>query len=69
MKKINWQKILDKILNVCKFILFTVVMLMGFWTIYAILWKVLGFPLTNIAMWLLFGQAVISELLFFKWFK
>lgn len=69
MRKINWKKILDKILNVCKFTLFTIVMLCGFWAIYIFMWYELGFPTTTPAMWLLFGQAVISELLFFKWFK
>lgn len=69
MKKINWKKILNKVLNVCKFTLFTVVMLCGFWAIYIFAWYELGFPTTAPAMWLLFVQAVISELLFFKLFK
>ena len=46
-----------------------VVMLVGFWAVYVVLWKALGFPVTNNALWVLFVQAVISETLFIKWFS
>ena len=69
MKKINWTKVRDRIINIIRFIIFTVVMLVGFWAVYVVLWKVLGFPVTNNALWVLFIQAVISETLFIKWFS
>lgn len=69
MKKINWSKVKDRIINIIRFIIFTVVMLVGFWAVYVVLWKALGFPVTNNALWVLFVQAVISETLFIKWFS
>ena len=69
VKKINWTKIGEKLLAALRFAIFTIVMLMGFWTIYVVLWNVLGFQCNTTAMWLLFVQALISELAFFKWFK
>ena len=61
MKKVNWTKVRDRIINIIRFIIFTVVMLVGFWAVYVVLWKALGFPVTNTAMWVLLIQAVISE--------
>lgn len=69
MKKVNWSKIKDRIVNIIRFVIFTVVMLVGFWAVYLVLWKALGFPVTNNALWVLFIQAVISETLFIKWFS
>ena len=65
VKKINWTKIGEKLLAALRFAIFTIVMLMGFWTIYVVLWNVLGFQCNTTAMWLLFVQALISELAFF----
>ena len=69
MKKVNWTKVRDRIINIIRFIIFTAVMLVGFWAVYVVLWKVLGFPVTNNALWVLFIQAVISETMFIKWFS
>ena len=69
MKKVNWTKVRDRIINIIRFIISTVVMLVGFWAVYVALWKVLGFPVTNNALWVLFVQAVISETMFIKWFS
>ena len=69
MKKVNWSKVKDRIINIIRFIIFTVVMLVGFWAVYVVLWKALGYPVTNNALWVLFVQAVISETLFIKWFS
>ena len=69
MKKVNWTKVRDRIINIIRFIIFTVVMLVGFWTVCVVLWKVLGFPVNDTALWLLFVQAVISETMFIKWFS
>ena len=69
MKKVNWSKVKDRIINIIRFVIFTVVMLVGFWAVYLVLWKALGFPVTNNALWVLFIQAVISETMFIKWFS
>lgn len=71
MKKnqINWVKIKKYIINATRCAIFTTVMLAGFWIVYLMLWNALGFPVNNIAMWLLFFQAVISETMFIKWFS
>lgn len=69
MKKVNWTKVRDRIINIIRFIIFTVVMLVGFWAVYVVLWKALGFPVTNTAMWVLLIQAIISETMFIKWFS
>ena len=69
MKKVNWTKVRDRIINIIRFVIFTVVMLVGFWAVYVALWKVLGFPVTTNALWVLFIQAVVSETMFIKWFS
>lgn len=65
--KEKWPKTKKRIVNACKFILTAVVMVMGFWVIYSIIWMRLGFNMNNIALWLLFVQSVISEIIFFRW--
>ena len=69
LKKFNekWPATKERIVNACKFTLTAVVMVMGFWVIYSIIWMRLGFPMNNLALWLLFGQSVISEIIFFRW--
>lgn len=69
LKKLNekWPNTKERIVEACKFILTTVVTLMGFWVIYSIIWMRLGFNMNNIALWLLFGQSVVSEIIFFRW--
>lgn len=71
MKKnhINWMKIKTYINNAARIIIFLVVMLVGFWTVYLMLWNALGFPITTNAVLLLLIQAVISETMFIKWFN
>ena len=71
MKKnhINWMKIKTYINNAACIIIFSVVMLVGFWTVYLMLWNALGFPITTNAVLLLLIQAVISETMFIKWFN
>ena len=66
-RKINWADIKDRILKALKFTVFTVVMIMGFWLLYTMVWYRLGFPLTDAAQWLLFVQAIVSEVFFLKW--
>ena len=69
LKKFNekWPKTKERIVNACKFILTVVIMVMGFWVIYSIIWMRLGFNMNNIALCLLFVQSVISEIIFFWW--
>ena len=62
-----WPKAKECVVAASKFIIFSVVMVMGFWTLYVILWHILGLPITDIATWLLFVQAVVSQVLFCKW--
>ena len=69
MKKVNWTKVRDRIINIIRFIIFTVVMLVGFWAVYVVAWKALGFTVYDTALWLLFVQAIISETMFIKWFS
>jgi hypothetical protein len=69
MKKVNWSKVKDRIINIIRFIIFTVVMLVGFWAVYVVAWKALGFTVNDTALWLLFVQAIISETMFIKWFS
>lgn len=71
MKKnhINWMKIKTYINNAARIIIFSLVMLVGFWTVYLMLWNALGFPITTNAVLLLLIQAVISETMFIKWFN
>ena len=71
MKKnhINWVKIKTYINNAARIIIFSVVMLVGFWTVYLMLWNALGFPITTNAVLLLLIQAVISETIYIKWFN
>lgn len=71
MKKnhINWMKIKTYINNAARIIIFSVVMLVGFWTVYLMLWNALGFPITTNAVLLLLIQALISETMFIKWFN
>lgn len=71
MKKnhINWMKIKTYINNAARIIIFSLVMLVGFWTVYLMLWNALGFPITTNAVLLLLIQALISETMFIKWFN
>lgn len=66
-RKINWPAIKERIVNAIKYVIFTTVMVMGFWLIYGMLWNLLSFPATTAAMWLLFAQALISEHIFIRW--
>lgn len=63
--KINWTRIKEKIFDAIYFTVLGIVMLMGFWIIYYMLWDALGFPINTTAMLVLFVQALISEIRFF----
>lgn len=68
INKTNWLKIKEKIIDAVYLIIFAIVMLMGFWVIYYMLWNALSFPINNTVLLLLFVQALISEIGFFRWF-
>jgi hypothetical protein len=66
-KKINWTDVKERVVNALKFTIFIVTGLMGFWVSYCILWNIIGLPTSTPAMWVMFGQAVVSEILFMRW--
>lgn len=65
--KESWQNFKERVDNVLRFVVLSVTMLMGFWLIYLMLLNTLGFTINNTTLWLLFGQSLISEWLYFKW--
>lgn len=66
-KKSKWPEFKERIVNALQFMIFAVAMLMGLWLIYVFIWNALDFPMNNTAFIVLLVQAVISELLYFKW--
>lgn len=68
VNKINWKEVKNKICNVLKFLVFVTVTYVGFWAIFGIVWYLLGFPVNTIATVLLGIQALVSEIMFFRWF-
>lgn len=66
-KKINWQEVKERVIDALKFMIFTVTGLMGFWAVYCILWNIIGLPTSVTALWVMFGQALVSEILFVRW--
>jgi hypothetical protein len=57
----------EEIVNALKFMTMTIVMTIGFWVIYAMIWIVAELPEANWSMWALFGLALLSEFGFIKW--
>lgn len=68
VKKINWKEVKNKISNVLKFAVFVTVTYVGFWAVFGIAWYLLGFPVNTTAAVLLGIQALVSEIMFFRWF-
>lgn len=66
-KKLNWSELKERVTNALKFISLTVIMVMGFWLIYAIIWMGIRLPTTNWAIWILFMLALVSEYGYIKW--
>lgn len=65
--KEKWPGLKENISNAIKFILFSLLMIEGWWLSYALIWFVIGLPLVDWAFGLLFGLAIVSELLYIKW--
>jgi hypothetical protein len=64
--KTKIKNILKKTLTILKTILFTVVMFVGFWTIYTMIWIIAGLTDANWALWMLAALAAASEYLFLR---
>lgn len=65
--KNKFKEILKKVVAAIKIIIFSVVMIMGFWLIYGMIWFALGLPEVNWGMWLLAVLSMISARLFLRW--
>lgn len=64
--KTRIKNILNKTWNVIKNIIFIIVMFVGFWAIYTMIWVIAGLTDANWALWLLAGIAALSEYLFLR---
>ena len=65
--KNKFKEILKKVIYALKVIIFSVVMVMGFWIIYGMIWLGVGLPEANWCMWMLAALAMISARLFLWW--
>ena len=65
--KTKLKEILKQVVKALKIIIFSVVMIMGFWLIYGMIWFALGLPEVNWGMWLLSILAMVSARLFLWW--
>ena len=66
--KINWKDALKNIVNSIKFGLLTFMMTAGFFISYAfVAYSVMSLSLTDTALWICFGLAIVSEFLYIKW--
>ena len=63
----KFKEILKKIVFALKVMIFSVVMIMGFWVIYGIIWIKVGLPTTDWYMWMLAVLSMISARLFIWW--
>jgi hypothetical protein len=68
VKKVNWKEVKNKAINMLKFVIFVAVTYVGFWAIFSIAWYLLGFQVNTTAATLLGIQALVSEIMFFRWF-
>lgn len=62
------KNILNKALSVLKTAVFLLIMFMGIWAIYSMIWLGFGLPDANWAMWLLAALAFVSEYLVLRFF-
>ena len=65
--KWNWSEIKDRVLMAIKLHFLILTMSIGIWFSYAMLYMLCGFPLTNLALWLIFIAALLTELAYLKW--
>ena len=66
--KINWKDVFNNIVNGIKFGLLTFMMTAGFFISYAfVAYSIMSLSPTDTALWICFGLAIISEILYIKW--
>ncbi len=63
----SWFEIKEALIELLKFALLTILMTIGFWTVYGMLWLAFGLPETSWYLWALFGLAVLSEYCYCGW--
>lgn len=64
-----WSYLKENIVDILKFVIFTVTGTVGFWMIYAVAWFSLGLPAEDWALWVLFALGIASEYGFIKWLE
>ena len=63
--KTNWKDVLKNTINGIKFGLLAFMMTAGFFLCYAFIWySIMNGQLTDLALWICFGLAVVSEFLY-----
>lgn len=65
--KEKWPTIKENISNALRCFLLAWLMTLGWWLSYALVWFAVGLPQTDWALWLLFGLASASEVLYIRW--
>ena len=63
----KFKEVLKKIVYALKVIIFSVVMVMGFWVIYGMIWLRIGLPTHDWYMWVLAVLSMITARLFLWW--
>jgi hypothetical protein len=65
--KNKFKEILKKIVYALKTMIFLVVMIMGFWVIYGMIWLKVGLPTPDWYIWILVVLSLVSTRLFLGW--
>lgn len=65
--KNKFKEILKKVEAALKTASFLIVMIMGFWVIYGMIWIKVGLPTADWYMWILAALSMISTRLFLWW--
>jgi hypothetical protein len=65
--KNKFKEILKKIVYALKTMIFLVVMVMGFWIIYYMIWFKVGLPTHDWCIWIIAVLSLVSTRLFLWW--
>lgn len=65
--KDKWPEIKETIINYIKFHMLAILMSIGFWFVYTLIWFGVGLPQTNWAMLVTCILALVSEYLYLRW--
>ena len=65
--KNKWLGFLIEFLNVLRTLILTIVVLLGFWMLYCLIWFTLGLPQSEWSLLGMFAFAFLSEILFLIW--